>query len=414
MAGRRLSVCYAAPGQNLLPPAGPTRNVLSVAEALSQWADVTVAFRTILEPIDTSAFRVMAIEPGASISNGRTDDNATRGLYPVRHMSYCRTLWAFARQRARSFDVVLEKGWRLSGLLSAAFHKQGVPGVLVENDARRWTEPLNGARNVGKYLLHRAGQLVAGSCSRRLPVIVAETDDLKAMLVAHRRISPNRIHVIGLGVDHGLFRPADRVAARASLGIRPDVLLLLYVGAMDEYHDLEPVIEALGRVSPSSVEFHVVGDGEYRRRYEVKARDAHIVSRFHGHVLYATVPQYIAAADLCIAPYRTSAFHDGLVTFSTLKVPEYLACGRPVVGVPSASVRRLVQDGVNGFVLPNDVCAWVSFLRALPSRERLASMGGAAVQAVESVAWDNTARSYLELCEHLVSDRRRGGVARGG
>ena len=44
---KRLSICYAAPGQNLLPSAGPTRNVLNVANALSQWADVTVAFRSI-------------------------------------------------------------------------------------------------------------------------------------------------------------------------------------------------------------------------------------------------------------------------------------------------------------------------------------------------------------------------------
>jgi hypothetical protein len=36
MSGKRLSICYLVPGHNLLPSAGPTRNVLSVARELGQ------------------------------------------------------------------------------------------------------------------------------------------------------------------------------------------------------------------------------------------------------------------------------------------------------------------------------------------------------------------------------------------
>ena len=108
-----------------------------------------------------------------------------------------------------------------------------------------------------------------------------------------------------------------------------------------------------------SVELHVVGDGEYRVRCEEKARRAQIRLRFHGHVPHSMVPQYIAAADLCVAPYRTSAFHNGLLPFSTLKIPEYMACGRPVVSVPSGSIERLIEDRVSGFLFPNEVSSWV-------------------------------------------------------
>src|SRR5688572_32191371 len=90
MKGRRLSVCYAAPGQNLVPWAGPTRNVLSVAEALSEWADVTVAFRRAGIPPEKGRYRVLAIEPGAFSPGGASDDNATRGVHPVGHSSYFR------------------------------------------------------------------------------------------------------------------------------------------------------------------------------------------------------------------------------------------------------------------------------------------------------------------------------------
>ena len=222
------------------------------------------------------------------------------------------------------------------------------------------------------------------------------------MLVEHRGLAPERIEVVGLGVDHAMFRPMDQQSARKSLKISPDAILLLYVGGMDEYHDLEPVIEALTSNRLPSVELHVVGDGEYRARCEEKAQRAQIQSQFHGHVPHSIVPRYIAAADLCIAPYRTSAFHNGLFPFSTLKIPEYMACGRPVVSVPSGPIQRLVEDRVSGFLFPNDVSSWRSFLKMLPSREQLASMGAAAARAVESLGWEKTAMRYLEVCERLT------------
>jgi len=175
---------------------------------------------------------------------------------------------------------------------------------------------------------------------------------------------------------------------------------------MDEYHDLEPVIEGLASIRKPSVELHVVGDGEYRARYEAKARSGQVNARFYGHVPHPLIPQYIAAADLCIAPYRTSACHDGIVPFSTLKIPEYMACGRPVASVPGGQIQRLIEDRISGFLFPNSVSSWISFLEKLPSREQLAGMGVAASRAVESLGWEKTATRYLEICESLIGTER--------
>ena len=242
---KRLSICYAAPGQNLLPSAGPTRNVLNLANALSEWADVTVAFHSIREPVHTSKYNVIAIEPYETASTEIKDDNATRGLHPFRHISYCRRLRSFSEQQASSYDVVLEKGWRLSGYLLDGFRRRGVPGVLIENNVHFWSEPLTNLQGIAKYILHSAAHEVASRCSRRASVVIAETQEMKTMLVEHRSLPPEQIEVVGLGVDHALFYPMDQQSARKSLKICPDATLLLYVGAMDEYHDLEPVIDAL-------------------------------------------------------------------------------------------------------------------------------------------------------------------------
>jgi len=403
---KRLSICYAAPGQNLLPSAGPTRNVLNLANALSERADVTVAFRSIREPIHTKNYKVIAIEPYEKVSAEIKDDNAVRGLHPVRHIAYCWRLRSFSEQQASSYDIVLEKGWRLSGYLLDSFRRKGVPGVLIENNVHFWSERLTDVRAVAKYILHFGAHCVASRCTQRAAGVIAETHEMKTMLIKYRGVPPERIEVVGLGVDHNVFRPMDQLSARDLLNISPDALLLLYVGGMDEYHDLEPVIEGLAATRPPSVELHVVGDGEYRRRYEAKARSAQVNARFYGHVPHAVIPQYIAAANLCIAPYRTSACHNGIVPFSTLKIPEYMACGRPVASVPGGQIQRLIEDGISGFLFPNGVSSWISFLKKLPSREQLTDMGAAASRAVESLGWEKTATRYLEICESLIGTER--------
>jgi glycosyltransferase involved in cell wall biosynthesis len=345
---------------------------------------------------------VIAIEPYETVSTEIKDDNATRGVHPFRHISYCRRLRSFSEQQASSYDVVLEKGWRLSGYLLDGFRRRGVPGVLIENNVYFWSEPLTNVQAVAKYILHSAAHEVASRCSRRASVVIAETQEMKTMLVEYRSLPPEQIEVVGLGVDHSVFRSMDQQSARKALNISRDTIVLLYVGAMDEYHDLEPVIDALAVSGQPRVDLHVVGDGEYRARCEEKAVRVGLSARFYGHIPHPLVPQYIAAADLCLAPYRTSACHNGIVPFSTLKIPEYMACARPVVSVPSGPIQRLVEDCVSGFLFPNDVSSWQTFLKILPCRKQLASMGGAAAQAVKALSWEKTASGYLQVCERLT------------
>ena len=403
MAERRLSILYAAPGHALLSTSGPTRNIMSLAESLSQWADVTVAFRHVLEPVKTDAFKVMAIEAlNGEGAHGRADDVTARGLNPLSHLAYLRVLRSFARQWADAFDVVLEKGWRLSGALSAAFRAHGAPGVLIENDVRPWREPVRRPRDLAKYLLHLAAQGAAGAASRRMPMVVAETDALKTMLAAHRGIAASRIAVIGLGVDHQRFRPMEQLEARRQLGIRSDACVLLYVGGLDRYHDLGPLLEAAASETPP-FEAHVVGDGVSRAHYEQLAERSRVPVYFHGQQPHDQVPLYIAASDLCLAPYNAAAFHDQRVPFSTLKIPEYMACARPVASVPSGHIEDLIVDGVTGFLAPNTPDAWRDFLRRLPTRSRLAQMGLEAARVVAHVSWDNTAAQYLDVSRRVLA-----------
>jgi glycosyltransferase involved in cell wall biosynthesis len=396
---RRLSVCYAAPGHALVPTSGTSRNLLSLAGALSRWADVTVAFRTLpkeLPDVDAPV-RIVAIEDG-SAGNPGVDDEATRGVNPFAHFAYLRAVRKFARSQAHEFDLVLEKGWRLSGFLLSSFGDPELRGAVIENDARCWTDSGRDLRTLLKWLLHLGAQRAAGYYSGRAPLVIAETEELREQLFQVRRIPREKIAVVPLGVDHGIFRPLNQAEEREALSIPLDRMVILYVGGMDKYHDLHPLLDALSNPSVADLELHVVGEGEYRDRYREKAALAKAKVVFHGRVPHAHVPRYIAAADLCLAPYCSEAFFGGVVTFSTLKIPEYMACGRPVASVPSGEIGRLIENGTTGFLFPNSVAGWRNFLDTLPSRDRLCRMGLEARKAVSGRSWEQTALRYLQAC----------------
>ena len=392
----RLRVCFAAPGHSLVSTGGSVRNVLATAEALSEAADVTLAFRNVLEPVCPGRYRIEEIAPAVGDGLVR-DDVAARGLNPFSHLAYLRILREYARRSAGRFDLVLEKGWRLSGFLSRAFAAYGVESILIENHSRAWNETIRSPRALAKYAVHCAAQAVAGHCSRRLKVVAAETSQLKAALVATRGIAADRITVVPLGVDHAVFHPRAMSESRADLGLAPGVTVMLYVGGMDQYHNLSPLLQALREVAPAELELHLVGDGEYRSRYEQLATGSPVKVVFHGQVPHQRVPVHISAADLCLAPYHTSGFHNDEVAFSTLKIPEYMACERPVISVPSGNIRALITDGVTGFLFNNTAASWSAFLARMPDRASLAAMGRVAGPAVAHLDWRATARRYLEM-----------------
>ncbi len=400
---KRLSICYVVPGHDLLPTVGPSRNVVTLAQALSKHADVTIAFRRAEERYRPAGIPVLEIEPQAV--SAAVDDAAMKGMGYWQFLATLKSLREFVQRDLAHFDVVLEKGWLLSGYVSALCARRGQLGVPIENIV---VNPRHAARQkFMKWLRLRVSLAIAGRSMRRAPLIIAETEFLRREIVKFWGVEESRVAVADLGVDRTLFRPMDVADARARLGIDTSKTVLVYVGVLDYTHNLEPAIRALGAVKPEGVELHVIGDGMRSQEYRQLAAEMGIACRFHGRVPHAEVPFHIAAADLCLAPYDAAAFVSGELGYSTMKIPEYLSVGRPVVSVPSGRVKTLIQEGGNGFLFANEFDRWVAFLRTLPARARLREMCAAAA-STPLTSWEDTALQYLTLCERQLDLNKRG------
>ena len=397
MTSGALSICYVAPGQNLLGSAGPTRNVLNLAEALGRRADVSVAFRRALSERQETSLPVLEIDPTLQIAPERArDDAAVRGVGVLEFVRYLRTLRRFIRRELVRFDLVLEKSWTLSGLVAEECRKLGVPGLVIENLVPVLGEATEGRAGWLKRPRLAAGRYLAGRYLRRSRRIIAETPMLKTAMVSHWGIPEGGISVVPLGVDRNLFRPLDQSESRLALGIDPRATVLLYSGIVDRTHNLGPAVRALCELRRPDVQLHVIGGGPLCETLEREAGSHPSALRLHGRVPYEQVPRYLAAADLCLAPYDPESFAGGEMAYSSLKIPEYLSVGRPVVSVPSGRVLDLVADGKTGFLFDNCDEAWRRFLSELPDRETLRVMGEAALRS-RLDSWDDVAEAYLRL-----------------
>jgi glycosyltransferase involved in cell wall biosynthesis len=378
---------------------------LNLATALARHADVTVAFRNVLDRGADPAIEVLEIDSPLRAGKAVVDDAAVRGVSLADFVRYTRTVKRFARRELEKFDLVFEKSWTLSGLVAAECKKLGVSALVIENLVPVLGNKAQARAGAVKRAKLWAGRTLAGRYLRKADRIIAETEVLKSAMVEVWRIPPQRISVVALGVDRGLFRPADQDAARRKLGISPAATVLLYSGVVDETHNLRPVTAALGRAPAHGAELHVIGDGALRAELERRATREGAPIRFHGRVPYESVPQYIAAADLCLAPYEPDAFPGGKIAYSSLKIPEYMSVGRAVVSVPSGRILELVEDGVTGFLFANREDEWLHFLKHLPDRDRLAAMGAAALESGVA-SWDDVARAYLDLGRAAMEARK--------
>ena len=399
LGNSKLRICYAAPGQNLVATSGPTSNVLSLSQALSEYAEVTVAFRTISDKINQPPFRILEIEPDFSQNEHRVD-HAKLGIDIFGFRRYIRVINKFANDYADQFDCVLEKSWRGIGLLGEAFAKRNIPYILVENSRQKWTESIKSLHALGKYLLHHLSETKALRALRHAPSILVETLQLKEAL-ANRGVPDGKIHVAHLGVNHDLFYPRNQSECRRKFKIAPDKLVMLYVGGLDKFHDLRAVIKTVIQSNLPNLEFHIVGDGPDREEYKQMSEPAGGQIKFAGKIPHEVVPEYISAVDLCIAPYNVNAFPSETITFSTLKIPEYMACAKPVISVPNGHILDLIETNSNGFLFDDNIENWSRFLAALPSQAMLREMGKRAADSVAHISWQNTARDYYQACVEL-------------
>jgi glycosyltransferase involved in cell wall biosynthesis len=273
------------------------------------------------------------------------------------------------------FDVIDAEFFWPDG--PAAMRLAAALGVPFSVKARGSDIHLWGTRPAIAAQIVAAGRAAGGL----LAVSAALKRDMAALGLPEEKI---RVHHTGIDLDS--FRPVDRKAAKAALGV--DGPLLIAVGHLNARKGQGIALAALARIPEATL--LLAGDGPERARLEREAAANGLAGRvrFLGTQPHAALPGLLAAADVMVLP----TVSEGLANVWV----EALACGTPVVTSDVGGAREVIDRPEAGRLVPRDpgaVAEAVNALLADPPAQ-------AAVRAAaEKFSWE---RNGAELHDHLA------------
>jgi len=203
-------------------------------------------------------------------------------------------------------------------------------------------------------------------------------------------VDEQKIEVIPNGVDTRLFTPTPL----------PDEPVVLYYGTLQPHRArlLLGVVEAVAKAR-DDVKFLLVGDIPP----PIKSRLRRVLGNrveMPGFVEHDTLPRFLQRARVCILPQDRSFGRGG-----SLKLLEYMACGRPVVATDVDESFPLKESGA-GMVteVDPDAMAW-AIIKLLDDDSLAKQLAHRGVEYARKYDWNKIIEDYILLFHQVYSDQ---------
>jgi D-inositol-3-phosphate glycosyltransferase len=324
-----------------------------------------------------------------------------------RHLeTFRKGVMSFAERHGAEYDLVHSHYWMSGWVGQTLADCWKAPHVVMFHTLAEAKNQHHLGEREPKYRI-AAERVVARGADR----VICASDSERQTLTEEYGVSPGRLTVVPCGVDIEKFRPLDARAARASLGLDPDVPVLLFIGRIEPLKGIDVLIRAASQLD-GKFQLLVVGGDEKDAQ---KTHDLHVLAEevgvegkvvFGDAVPHDELPRYYNAASICVVPSYYESF--GLVAL------EAMACGVPVIASRVGGLKETVQDGRTGYLVPwRCPEPFAERLDLLLTNEPLRkSLGEEARQVAERYRWPVIAEQVEDVYHDLVSAYRGEPVAR--
>ena len=301
--------------------------------------------------------------------------------------------WLLYMSSERAVRRLLRAGHRFDLIDAHYAYPDGVAAAWL---ARRFKLPLTitaRGSDITEIAMHPLPRRLMRRAFSVADAVITVSAGLRDAVIA-LGVAPEKVTVLRNGVDLDGFRPVNRAAARAALGL--DGPTLLSVGHLIERKGHALVIEALAHLP--GWRLLIVGGGPKRAELEALAEKLGIADRVRlvGQVPHAELSRYYTAADMLVLASEREGWANVLL--------ESMACGTPVLASPIPGNPEVVQERAAGLVMAersaHGILMAAQDLAANPP-DRMATRAYA-----ERFSWTATSQGQLDLFQAIL-DRRR-------
>lgn len=305
--------------------------------------------------------------------------------------------------RLRRPDIVHTHSGKAGVLGRLAARRAGVPTIVHTIHGPSFGDFQGALPN----LIFRAAERYAASATTHFVVVA---DRMTEQYLAAGIGRPDRYTKVLSGFDLAPFLSATMdLQLRTKLGLAADDFVVGKIARLFKlkgHDDLFAVAPELVRQCPR-IKFLLVGDGEWRRRFEERARTLNLGKHFvfTGLVPPAEVPRYVGIMNALVHLSRREGLPRAL--------PQALAAARPVVAYDCDGASEVCRDGETGFLIaPGDHAAVARKLLQLAAEPALCSRLGSRGQAFvrERFSVERMVDDLHSLYQRLTSLPRTAGV----
>ena len=177
--------------------------------------------------------------------------------------------------------------------------------------------------------------------------IVCISDAERESALREKICKPSKLQVIYNGIDLEEIEKAASMS-RVQLGIPEDAFVVGMVGRLSKQKAPDTFVKAAKLIKEKipNAFFLMVGDGELRGQIEGLINQYDLGSSFLITGWVDNPTAYMKIMDVGMLLSRWEGF--GLV------LPEYMACGVPIVATNVDAIPNIVKDGVNGMLVGKD------------------------------------------------------------
>lgn len=254
---------------------------------------------------------------------------------------------------------------------------------------------------LGKWLARIADQGHARSAT----LISAVSAETKEFLLAHQpSLDPRRVIINPNGVDTNRFNYAES-DIRDHHGIPRHSVVIGYAGNFCTWHRVDLLIHAFQGLELENIYLVIIGTGSITLEKSLRSvaairRSSQVI--FTGPVPFDQMPEYLSVCDILVSPQSSSV--GGKLHQSPIKLYEYMAVGRAVVGSRIGQICRVIEDGRNGLLFEPDSREDLErVLKRLVENQALREQLGRAArsEADQNHSWEANVSRILEALDHL-------------